>query len=396
MKFSIPKNAQKILDIIENAGYRADIVGGCVRDCMLGRVPGDYDITTNAMPEQIKSLFDKTVDTGIRHGTVSVIIDGEAYEVTTYRIDGEYRDNRHPVSVYFTDDIEKDLARRDFTVNAMAYNPKRGIVDPFGGRMDIEKKTVRAVGDAKLRFEEDALRILRAIRFSSVLGFQIEESTAREVRSSAARLENVSRERILVEWLKLLGGGSAYDVVTEYQSVIFVFLPELAKIKMPPRRAFDSLSAEERQILLFACASGAEGFLRAAESLRMSNKMKSFGTSVLRYIGKLENEAQIREFLVLKDDTVALCAINISELLGLAMPGAHKLAESMLEADVPRRINQLAIGGESLYALGLRGEKIGHAITELLFAVARQKVVNEKNALIKYVKEVMQNNKNGI
>ena len=193
MKISIPKGAQRIITVLENREYHADIVGGCVRDSVLGRAPDDYDITTDALPDEVRAIFEKTVDTGIRHGTVTVIEDGTPYEVTTYRIDGEYKDNRHPVSVSFTKNLKEDLARRDFTVNAMAYNAERGLYDPYGGMEDIASKTVRAVGDAEKRFDEDALRILRAVRFSSVLGFDIEEKTAAAVKDKALNLSDVSR-----------------------------------------------------------------------------------------------------------------------------------------------------------------------------------------------------------
>ena len=177
MKLEIPSSAEKILRVLEENGHEAYVVGGCVRDSILGRSPDDWDITTSASPEQVKELFRKTVDTGLQHGTITVLIDKEGFEVTTYRVDGDYEDGRHPREVMFTSSLEEDLKRRDFTINAMAYHPDRGLVDLFHGMEDMEQKVIRCVGNPMERFREDALRILRAVRFSAQLGFQIEENT---------------------------------------------------------------------------------------------------------------------------------------------------------------------------------------------------------------------------
>ena len=177
MTINIPQKAEQILHILNEAGYEAYVVGGCVRDSILDRVPGDWDITTSALPEQVKELFHRTVDTGIQHGTVTVMMGKEGFEVTTYRVDGEYHDGRHPDAVTFTRSLEEDLKRRDFTINAMAYHPGHGLVDLFGGMEDINRKIIRCVGDPVERFTEDALRMLRAVRFSAQLGFTVEENT---------------------------------------------------------------------------------------------------------------------------------------------------------------------------------------------------------------------------
>ncbi len=200
----IPKEVNEIIEKLQVNGYEAYCVGGCVRDSMLGREPEDWDITTSAMPEEVKALFRKTVDTGIEHGTVTVLIKGRGYEVTTYRIDGKYEDSRRPTHVEFTRTLEKDLLRRDFTINAMAYNDKDGLVDIFDGVRDLEKKRIRCVGNAKERFGEDALRILRAIRFSAQLSFEIEQETRNAIQELAVSLEKISAERIQVELVKLL------------------------------------------------------------------------------------------------------------------------------------------------------------------------------------------------
>ncbi len=236
MRIELPEKAKYIIETIEAAGFEAYAVGGCVRDSILGRVPGDWDITTSAKPEQVKALFKRTIDTGIAHGTVTVMMDKEGFEVTTYRIDGKYEDSRHPKEVTFTPNLEEDLKRRDFTINAMAYNEKVGLIDIFGGMQDIEKKIIRCVGEAEQRFREDALRIMRAVRFSAQLGYSIEEKTAEAIRELAYTLRNISAERIQVELVKLMVSPhpdyirQAYDLgVTE------IILPEFDRCMDTPQ-----------------------------------------------------------------------------------------------------------------------------------------------------------------
>jgi tRNA nucleotidyltransferase (CCA-adding enzyme) len=204
MSISIPTKVQYILDTLQKHEHQAFVVGGCVRDSILGKEPGDWDIATDAVPEEIKQLFSKTVDTGIKHGTVTIILDGSSYEVTTYRVDGEYLDFRKPESVTFTASIDEDLSRRDLTINAIAYNPLMGIVDPFRGIADIEAGVIRTVGDPDKRFREDALRMLRAVRFSAQLGFAIDESTLKSIEKNSQLIENISSERIRDELSKIL------------------------------------------------------------------------------------------------------------------------------------------------------------------------------------------------
>lgn len=204
MQLTIPKNVRTIIDRLQDEGYEAYAVGGCVRDSYLGVTPNDWDITTNALPLEVKALFRRTVDIGIEHGTVKIMIGDDGYEVTTYRIDGEYEDSRHPKEVTFTRELKEDLRRRDFTINAMAYSEKTGIIDLFGGIDDLEKGIIRAVGNPKERFTEDALRILRALRFSARFGYEIEENTKRAIGELAPNLANISAERIREELEKLL------------------------------------------------------------------------------------------------------------------------------------------------------------------------------------------------
>ena len=203
-KFHIPSGAGRILDTLHAAGFEAYIVGGCVRDCILGRTPTDWDITTSASPQKMKQLFRKTVDTGIQHGTVTVLMPDGQYEVTTYRVDGEYLDGRHPEEVTFTASLTEDLKRRDFTINAMAYSEETGVIDEFDGIGDIRRKLIRAVGNADRRFSEDALRIMRALRFSAQLDYSIEEKTREAITRFAPRLSLVSAERIRTELEKTI------------------------------------------------------------------------------------------------------------------------------------------------------------------------------------------------
>ena len=204
MKIQLPEKVNMIISTLQTHGYEAYAVGGCVRDSILGRIPDDWDITTSATPLETKQLFKRTFDTGIEHGTITVLIDKEAFEVTTYRVDGKYEDSRHPSEVTFTRSLREDLLRRDFTINAMAYNDAEGLVDIFGGIEDLQNKTIRCVGNARERFGEDALRILRAVRFAAQLGFEIEEETREGIIELAPTLANISAERIQVELIKML------------------------------------------------------------------------------------------------------------------------------------------------------------------------------------------------
>ena len=232
MKLIMPSEVTYIIEVLEKAGYEAYAVGGCVRDSILNRQPDDWDITTSAKPEAIKQLFERTIDTGIAHGTVTVMKNHIGYEVTTYRIDGEYEDGRHPKEVTFTSDLLEDLKRRDFTINAMAYNDRVGLVDAFGGREDIERKKIRCVGDARCRFSEDALRMMRAVRFAAQLGYEIEEETREAIRELSPNLEKISAERIQTELVKLLTSTHPEQFRDCYElGLTAVFFPEFDKNK---------------------------------------------------------------------------------------------------------------------------------------------------------------------
>ena len=237
VKINIPDKAKDVIGTIMAAGFEAYVVGGCVRDSVLGRTPEDWDITTSARPEQVKALFPHTVDTGLQHGTVTVMMGREGFEVTTYRIDGKYEDCRHPENVTFTPSLREDLQRRDLTINAMAYNEEQGLVDIFGGMEDISEGIVRCVGDPRERFREDALRILRAIRFSAQLGYVIEEGTRKAAAELAPLLSKISAERIQTELVKLLVSPHPEYLRLAYEcKVTAVFLPEFDKAMETPQR----------------------------------------------------------------------------------------------------------------------------------------------------------------
>lgn len=226
-KIILPDKVKLILDALMAEGYEAFAVGGCIRDSLLSRVPNDWDITTSAKPEQVKAIFRRSVDTGIKHGTVTVMLGKEGFEVTTYRIDGEYIDGRHPKQVIFTNALEEDLKRRDFTINAMAYNDRDGLVDLFGGQKDLENGLIRAVGDPKERFSEDALRILRAVRFAAQLGYKIDQSTKDAASKLADNLKKISAERIRVELVKLMTSSHPDYLKTAYEmGITSIVFPE--------------------------------------------------------------------------------------------------------------------------------------------------------------------------
>lgn len=281
MKIRMPAGARAVISSLQARGYEAYAVGGCVRDSVLSREPDDWDITTSASPSEVKAVFARTVDTGLQHGTVTVLMGKEQYEVTTYRIDGEYEDGRHPKEVIFTASLEEDLKRRDFTINAMAYNDEEGLVDLFGGMDDLQRKVVRCVGDPMERFQEDALRILRAVRFSAQLGFRIHSDTAAAVLRLAPTLSRISAERIAAELTKLLTSPRPEYLKAAYElGITSVVMPE-----------FDRMMKE---------GSG-EAALEAAKRVRSDRALRF--AEVLLPIGEQNAGALLRR-LKLDNDTI--------------------------------------------------------------------------------------------
>ena len=386
--FFLPKDVIWILDTLERSGYCADIVGGPVRDLIRGVEPYDFDITTSALPEQTKAAFagERIIDVGIKHGTVSIIKNGEQYEITTYRIDGEYEDNRHPTNVLFTNRIEDDLARRDFTVNAIAYSPKRGITDPFGGAADIKRKIIRAVGRAEERFDEDALRILRGSRFASVLNFEIENETKMAMINRRDLLQNISAERIFVEWKKLLSGKRALEILEEFYSVVSVFFPEVKITEHINRSAFDSASLLAKHVSLFASA-GAKSYAEAMHRMKTDRATLDSGKSAISALGKYENNSADLAFLLrdLGKETAKL-VLECEMILGISDVSKMELLSKIEASDVPYKLSMLNIDGSDLLALGFSGASIGATLAKLQEMVILGSIENEKTALLEKAK----------
>ena len=385
-KMNMPQEVEYIISKLLESGFEAFVVGGAVRDFLLGDEPGDYDITTSALPEEVKVVFkaEKTVDTGIKHGTVSVILNHKAYEVTTYRIDGEYLDSRHPESVSFTRNVKDDLSRRDFTVNAMAYNEAAGLVDLFFGGEDLKKGIIRAVGVAEKRFDEDALRILRALRFASKLGFEIEESTSRAIFEKAPLLTRVAKERIYTEWIKLLAGKGAYRIINEYRDVIKVFIPELESFSLPEEKLFNIASPDMRLISLFAEKS-VDLWLSAIESLRADNKIKLLGKILLENLSANIGESyEMKRMLSKIGAEYTKRLIEFKSLLGKNTDSEEKLYDGILSRGECFKLSDMKLSGKDLAEIGVFGRKTGEILEKALDSVMKGEIPNEREALLSF------------
>ena len=390
VNITLHKDVSYLLSRLERAGFEAYAVGGFVRDALLGRAAGDCDITTSAKPEETKAVFSdlRTIDTGIKHGTVTVMYSGEPYEITTYRVDGDYADNRHPDSVSFTSSLAEDLARRDFTVNAMAYSDARGLVDVFGGRADLADRVIRAVGDPTLRFTEDALRILRALRFAAVLDFDIDPDTAKAVFEESYRLASVSAERILVELRKLLGGVGAYRIICEYDRVLSPLLRGTREITLPERDVFLKMTAEERLIAIFYLSADepAAAFTDTMLALKSDRRTERFGSSVLSVMRTDLSGDGLYEAVL----DFGMFAVRTALSLKLSIDGDNADLERFDRiGDLfrPTSVSELALGGRELMSLGLVGTEIGACLRSLAIAAMGGRVENTADALSQYVKE---------
>ena len=388
----MPRSVSFIIDRLNSQGFSAGAVGGAVRDMLLGRAVGDYDITTSARPENIISSFPelRVIETGIKHGTVTLLVEGEPYEVTTYRIDGDYKDNRHPDSVEFTSELSLDLSRRDFTVNAMYYNERDGLVDLFGGTEDLENRLIRAVGEAQRRFSEDGLRILRAIRFASVLGFTVEDGTRAAVHKMAHLLSGISRERIYTELKKLVSGIGAYEVISEYSDVLRVFMPELENIRLPERKAFDSAEWEIRLLSLFALGARnpAPSFCASMEQLKTDKAVRVRGeAALLNYKTDLSKDSDICLLLKAVGEEGARQTVALRRILNIGTDREGERLASLLAKGAPYKTSHLKIGGNDLMALGYSGKDIGNMLELLLKEVILGNVRNEANELLGFIKD---------
>jgi len=391
----LPREALFIIRELNAHGYEAFVAGGCVRDFLLGKTPVDFDIATSAEPLQIKALFRRTVDTGIKHGTVTVLSGKRKIEVTTYRIDGVYTDNRRPESVVFTSDLNKDLTRRDFTVNAMAYHPKHGIVDYYGGKADLEKKLIRGVGCPEKRFDEDALRMLRGIRFAAALGFEIEETTKSAIYKKAALIQNISAERIRDEFLKTITAPfpKVLGLLADTK-LLFYFSARLQEyLEKNLSQIINNLTKCDKDII--SCLTvffmhGETAFLKSElKNLRLDNRTAKEVTILGEWLKKpLPNEMygtrkalsfigadRFRKLLSIKtaitDEDTALSA---------------KMLNSVISNGDCFTLKDLNINGDDLAPLGFSGETIGRSLNELLDYVMRNPEKNKKEALLEKAK----------
>lgn len=402
LKISLPKEVKHIIDILTQNGYEAYAVGGCVRDSILGRVPGDWDITTSALPQQVKALFRRTIDTGIQHGTVTIMLGKNGYEVTTYRIDGKYEDSRHPESVEFTPNLEEDLKRRDFTINAMAYNDENGVVDIFGGIDDIRNRIIRCVGNAHDRFTEDALRILRAVRFSAQLGFEIDKATKDAARELAPTLVKISRERIHTELNKLLlSDNPDYFSVVYELGVMKVIIPELEgvnsgdidRLKILIKRTKPCLP--ERYAALLSVI-GKDKTRAVLKGLKLDNATISMAVKLVEYLGITPalTEPQMRHYIneVGKEDALRVIEFNLAfasedEYKGYA--DMRNICVTVLERGDCTSLKELRITGKLLMNSGFEaGKQLGGLLEELLLEVLDNPALNDTEYLLERAKEL--------
>ena len=434
----LPENIQNCIDLLENAGFAAYAVGGCVRDACLGLQPHDYDLCTNALPRQTEAVFQdyRLVLAGEKHGTVTVITESGPVEITTFRMEGGYRDNRHPDWVEFVPDVEGDLSRRDFTVNAMAYSPIRGFADPFGGREDLKNHVLRAVGDPKARFAEDSLRILRGVRFAARFGLTPEKATMEAMMSQAGLLENIARERVFEELCKLLVVAKAVDII-RFAPILAAAIPELG-----PMIGFDQHSPHHAYDLITHTSYVVEGVpaelpLRWAALLHDTGKVTTFtrdATGRGHFYGHAKESAAIADAVLrrlkaptaLREEAVTLIAKHMTRLQperkllrrqvskfgfptvesilslqeadmgskgtgednGAALfSSVRKLLEELQAENACLRLKDLAVNGNDLMTLGYRGKEIGICLSTLLEQVLEERLPNEKDALLFFAAE---------
>ena len=401
----LPEFISKTISKIESFGFSAYAVGGCVRDSIMGKTPSDWDLTTSALPQDILKIFanHQTLTTGLKHGTVTVFQDENPIEITTFRIDGEYSDNRHPSEVCFSDKLSEDLKRRDFTVNAMAFNPKQGITDLFGGMDDINSKIIRAVGNPKHRFTEDALRIMRALRFSAVLGFDIENQTAKAAFECRALLANIAKERITDEFAKTITAGTPAKILQEYFSVtadiFFTDLynstqatPDFEVINQVPQQLTHRLT-----VYLCRCASAMKVMPENLAKKFFSNMKFSNATSTeTKVLIRLVTGEAPADRISLRKIAMnygisnlysALCIKIVFHPHSKNLELAKQITEAMLAENDCCKIQNLSINGTDLIEnFGLSGKEVGNALHALLLAVIEEKCQNKKDALLAYYK----------
>lgn len=438
IKIPIPAACQTILNRLCAHGYRAYIVGGCVRDSLLGCTPHDWDITTDALPEAVMSVFPDhpVLTTGLQHGTVTVLIGREPYEITTFRIDGAYPDGRHPDSVQFTASVEDDLARRDFTVNAIAYHDADGLIDPFGGQRDLEAGLIRCVGDPMRRFSEDALRLFRAVRFSAVLGFSIEPKTLSALHALSNTISLVAKERIFSELKRTVAAPYAAEALRTAPDLLFAAVPQLSCLRDVPQNSryhcFDvfehtlhaldyaapdctvrlavllhdtgkaacrTTDADGRNHFYGHPAKSAEIARETLRDLRCDNKTLHDVVTLVelhdtvfpmrpvkfrRLLAHIGYELFDRLLAVCRADSAAHAPDVIAPRMA-ALDDAQREADRLRAEDFCLSLRQLAVNGSDLYALGLRGAEIGKMLNRLLDGVICGQLENDRDRLLRSV-----------
>ena len=396
MVMCMPDHIHEIMSRIEAAGYEAFVVGGSLRDLLLGKEPHDWDVTTSALPETVASLFPDrhVIPTGLKHGTVTVVYDGEPVEITTYRIDGEYTDSRRPDGVLFTTSIEDDLSRRDFTVNALAYNENRGLVDLFGGMRDLENKVIRAVGDPEKRFTEDALRIMRAFRFSAQLNFGIDKNTLEAAKKLSPRLKYIARERIGSEFMRLLASQRPEKALSLMGNVIYEILPTDGLQKDRFSLGEKLGPSPEARLSLILHGKTREELLNVAHELRLSNEQKR-KLVLLATPPELHldiSPLSARRFLRHYGELSAVAA-KILVILGATSPEFEALAAAEAAKKPCLSLSELAVSGTDLISMGLAsGRAVGDLLSRLLDAVIEDPTLNEKRTLIELAKSLSHTN----
>lgn len=437
MTLSLPSYVVCALQKLNNCGYEAYVVGGCVRDTRMGREPNDWDITTNALPEQILATFTdyRVIPTGIKHGTVTVLIDGQPLEITTFRIDGEYSDNRHPDSVSYTSNLREDLYRRDFTINALAYHPNTGIIDLSSGLADMDNRQIVCVGDPEKRFTEDALRIVRALRFSSQLGFSIEKMTAQAIRRLAPLLRRIATERIQSELIKLLCGAHVREVMLAFPDVFSIILPELSPtVGLTQANPYHYLSVYEHTVetvaaippqptlrltMLFHDSGKPACYTRDENGIDHFSGHAAISVDIAEQaMTRLHFDRQtiddVKQLILHHDDDLfptdyslktVLCqlgpklALDLIEVQKADVYGQHpdKLDRVAVLDSLAVRMKQLidqkacfslkdlAVKGDDLIAIGYNADRyLGDTLGVLLNLVMQEKLPNERATLLRY------------
>ena len=395
MHITLPTKVKQIISRLEKADFEAYAVGGCVRDSILGRSPEDWDITTSAKPEEVKRLFSTTIDTGLQHGTVTVVIEKEGFEVTTFRLDGDYTDGRHPDRVAFTSSLTEDLRRRDFTINAMAYSEKRGLIDEFDGERDLEDGVIRAVGDACERFSEDALRMLRAIRFAGQLNFKIADETFDAIKELSPNIAKVSVERIAKELEKLLLSGNPEYIALVYETGIFsVIAPEVAmlfengeisaSIKALSKASFpEKKELYQIRLAIFLEGLGADKAAKLLKRLKLDNDTintvkKLLGLS-LREVEN--NETDMRR--TVKEAGYKMMPLLLEMRRAKGLKDNKELYQTVIDNGYCTSISELNINGKDLMDAGIpKGALIGSTLERLLELVIEKPELNTRESLL--------------